>query len=146
LKFGSLELDSNAFLAPMAEITDYAFRNIAKKYGAGLTFTQMVSAEGVIKNNFNTPQWNPFKDIIKPTNTVVIKPNFVLSKHDNGGDLFSIITHPSIIRTMVDYVYIALAGKGKIIIADATQMDCDFKELFTGPRTQVLTWLCRTMT
>ena len=38
----------------MAEMTDYAFRTIAKKYGAGLTFTQMVSAEGVIKNNFNT--------------------------------------------------------------------------------------------
>jgi uncharacterized protein (DUF362 family) len=84
---------------------------------------------GLDKNNFDTPQWNPFKDIIKPTNIVVIKPNFVLSKHDNGGDLFSIITHPSIIRTVVDYVYIALAGKGKIIIADAPQMDCDFKEL-----------------
>ena len=84
---------------------------------------------GLDKKNYNTPQWNPFKDIIKPTNTVVIKPNFVLSKHDNGGDLFSIITHPSIIRIVVDYVYIALAGKGKIIIADAPQMDCNFKEL-----------------
>ena len=38
----------------MAEVTDYAFRTIAKKYGAGLTFTQMVSADGVIKNNFKT--------------------------------------------------------------------------------------------
>lgn len=84
---------------------------------------------GLDKDNFNTPQWNPFKDIIKPTNTVVIKPNFVLSKHDKGGNLFSIITHPSIIRAVVDYVYIALTGKGKIIIADAPQMDCNFKEL-----------------
>ena len=84
---------------------------------------------GLDKNNFDTPQWNPFKNIIKPTNTVVIKPNFVLSKHDNGGDLFSIITHPSIIRSVVDYVYIALAGKGKIIVADAPMMECDFKEL-----------------
>lgn len=84
---------------------------------------------GLDKNNFNTPQWNPFKDIIKPNNTVVIKPNFVLNKHQSGGDLFSIITHPSIIRAVVDYVYIALAGKGKIIIADAPQMDCNFKEL-----------------
>jgi len=81
------------------------------------------------KNNFDTPQWNPFKDIIKPANTVVIKPNFVLSKHDSGGDLFSVITNPSIIRAVVDYVYIALAGKGKIIIADAPQMDCNFMEL-----------------
>lgn len=84
---------------------------------------------GLDKKNYNTPQWNPFKDIIKHGNTVVVKPNFVLSKHDKEGDLFSIITHPSIIRAVVDYVYIALAGKGKIIIADAPQMDCDFKEL-----------------
>ena len=84
---------------------------------------------GLDKNNFDTPQWNPFKDIIKPANTVIIKPNFVLSKHDNGGDLFSIITHPSIIRTVIDYVYIALAGKGKIIVADAPMMGCNFKEL-----------------
>jgi uncharacterized protein (DUF362 family) len=80
-------------------------------------------------DNFDTPQWNPFKEIIKPTDTVVIKPNFVLSNHDKGGDLFSIITHPSVIRAVVDYVYIALVGKGRIIIADAPQMDCNFKEL-----------------
>lgn len=84
---------------------------------------------GMDKDNFNTALWNPFKEIIKPRNTVVIKPNFVLSNHEKGGDLFSIITHPSVIRAIVDYVYIALAGKGRIIIADAPQMDCDFKEL-----------------
>jgi tRNA-dihydrouridine synthase B len=66
LKFGSLELESNAFLAPMAEITDYAFRTIAKNYGAGLTFTQMVSAEGVIKNNFNTLRMLTFSRAEKP--------------------------------------------------------------------------------
>lgn len=81
------------------------------------------------KDNFDTSQWNPFKEIIKPHDTVVIKPNFVLSNHDEGGDLFSIITHPSVIRAVVDYVYIALTGEGRIIIADAPQMDCNFKEL-----------------
>lgn len=80
-------------------------------------------------DNFDTPQWNPFREIIKPNDTVVIKPNFVLSNHEGGGDLFSIITHPSVIRAVVDYVYIALAGEGRIIIADAPQMDCNFNAL-----------------
>jgi len=84
---------------------------------------------GLDKDNFNTPQWNPFREIIKPKDAVVIKPNFVLSNHEEGGDIYSIITHPSIIRAVVDYVYIALGGNGRIIIADAPQMDCDFKEL-----------------
>jgi len=83
---------------------------------------------GLDKDNFGTPQWSPFKEMIKPTDTVVIKPNFVLSNHDKGGDLFSIITHPSVIRAVVDYVYSTLAGKGRIIIVDAPQMDCNFKE------------------
>lgn len=66
MQVGKLNVDSNAFLAPMAEITDYAFRTIAKKYGAGLTFTQMVSAEGVIKNNFDTLRFLTFSRKEKP--------------------------------------------------------------------------------
>ena len=66
MKIGNLELASNAFLAPMAEITDYSFRTIAKSFGAGLTFTQMVSAEGVIKNNFNTLRMLTFSRDEKP--------------------------------------------------------------------------------
>jgi tRNA-dihydrouridine synthase B len=66
LKIGNLEVDNNIFLAPMAEITDYAFRSIAKKYGAGLTFTQMVSADGVIKNNFKTLRMLTFSRAEKP--------------------------------------------------------------------------------
>jgi uncharacterized protein (DUF362 family) len=81
------------------------------------------------RDNFGTSHWNPFKEIIGPGNTVVIKPNLVLDRHDEGGDLFSIITHPSIIRAAIDYVYIALGGQGRIVIADAPQMDCDFGAL-----------------
>lgn len=66
MKIGNLEVDNNIFLAPMAEVTDYAFRTIAKKYGAGLTFTQMVSADGVIKNNFKTLKMLTFSRNEKP--------------------------------------------------------------------------------
>ncbi len=54
MQIGNLNINSNAILAPMAEITDFAFRKIAKDYGAGLTYTQMVSAEGIAKGDFNT--------------------------------------------------------------------------------------------
>jgi len=50
----------------MAEITDYAFRTIAKKFNVGLTFTQMVSAEGVVKNNFQTLKMLTFSRDEKP--------------------------------------------------------------------------------
>ena len=35
MKIGNLDVDNNAFLAPMAEVTDYAFRKIAKKKWSG---------------------------------------------------------------------------------------------------------------
>ena len=90
---------------------------------------------GLDKGTFDTAQWNPLRGIVEPGNKVVIKPNFVLSSHYEGGDLFSIITHPSVIRVVVDYVYKALEGRGQIIIADAPQMDCNFSELLV--RTQL---------
>lgn len=79
--------------------------------------------------NYDTAEWNPFKEIIQPGNKVVIKPNFVLDKHTNGGIMDAVITHPSIIRAVIDYVYIALQGKGEIIIGDAPQADADFENL-----------------
>jgi uncharacterized protein (DUF362 family) len=86
------------------------------------------------KEHYGTQEWNPLADVIRPGNTIVIKPNFVLSDHYRGGNLFSIITHPSVIRAIVDYVYKALSGEGKIIIADTPQMDCDFQELLERTR------------
>lgn len=82
--------------------------------------------------NWNTPKWNPLGFLIKHGETVVIKPNFVLSKHTENKDLFSIITHPSVIRAVIDYSMIALSGSGKIIVADAPQYNCNFEELMNA--------------
>ncbi|MFZ1291978.1 MAG: tRNA dihydrouridine synthase DusB [Melioribacteraceae bacterium] len=66
MQIGKLNVNSRAFLAPMAEVTDFVFRKIAKDYGAGLTYTQMVSAEGVLKNNFETLRLFTFSRNEKP--------------------------------------------------------------------------------
>lgn len=47
IKIGNVEISNNIFLAPMAGITDLAFRTICKKYGAGLVFSEMVSAKAM---------------------------------------------------------------------------------------------------
>lgn len=83
------------------------------------------------KDNFNTPNWNPFKEIIKPGMNVVIKPNMVLSHDPRKKDplLKSLVTNPSIIRAVIDYIYIALKTSGSITIADAPLQSCDFTVL-----------------
>lgn len=47
LRIGDVELDNNIILAPMAGITDLAFRTICKEYGAGAVCTEMVSAKAI---------------------------------------------------------------------------------------------------
>lgn len=48
MKIGNVEIQGNIFLAPLAGVTDFAFRSIAKEYGASLTCTEMVSAKGLV--------------------------------------------------------------------------------------------------
>jgi len=84
---------------------------------------------GYDREHFGTTHWNPLGTIIKPGHTVVIKPNFVLSFNSSGQDLFAVVSHPSIIRALIDYTFIALHGDGRIIIADAPQMDCNWEQL-----------------
>jgi uncharacterized protein (DUF362 family) len=81
------------------------------------------------QEHFGTVEWNPFGNFIQPGQKVVIKPNFVLHYNYTGADPFSVITHGSVIRAVIDFVIIALKGTGSIIIADAPQMNADFSRL-----------------
>jgi tRNA-dihydrouridine synthase B len=49
VKFGSLQLNANLVLAPMSGISDYPFRRIAMEHGCSLVFTEMISAEGLLR-------------------------------------------------------------------------------------------------
>ncbi len=82
---------------------------------------------GYDAENYNSKNWNPLCRIIKTGDTVVLKPNFVRDFRETfSGHEDCLVTHGSIIRAVMDYVYIALHGKGRIIIADAPQNDADF--------------------
>ncbi len=47
MKIGNIDLKSRVFLAPMAGVTDLAYRIICKEMGAGLVVSEMVSAKGI---------------------------------------------------------------------------------------------------
>ena len=54
MKIGSLDLVNPVWLAPMAGITNLPYRLIMKGFGAGLVFTEMVSANGLIHSGRRT--------------------------------------------------------------------------------------------
>ena len=47
MNIGSVTLKNNVFLAPMAGVSDLAFRIICDRFGAGLSYTEMVSAKAL---------------------------------------------------------------------------------------------------
>jgi len=54
MQIGNVKLKNNVFLAPMAGVTDMAFRILCKRQGCGLTYTEMVSAKGLHYKSDNT--------------------------------------------------------------------------------------------
>ncbi|WP_174591513.1 DUF362 domain-containing protein [Methanocella conradii] len=83
---------------------------------------------GLDKENYGKDNWNPLGEIIKPGMSVFIKPNFV-RHYNHAGGVDCMITHGSIIRAILDYVYIALKGVGHITIGDSSYLDADFEKI-----------------
>ena len=51
MKIGTVELPGVVALAPMAGVTDFAFRRLCRSCGAALTTTEMVSARALAYND-----------------------------------------------------------------------------------------------
>lgn len=85
---------------------------------------------GLDTEHIGQPEWNPLGEIIAPGDYVLLKPNMVLHenhKKENGTDC--LITHPSVVRAILDYVVIALGNTGRIVLGDAPLQSCDFERL-----------------
>ena len=54
VKIGNVELKGNLFLAPVAGYSDSAFRSVCIENGACFTYTEMVSAEALVRKNLKT--------------------------------------------------------------------------------------------
>lgn len=66
VKIAKLNIDSPTFLAPMAGYTDSPFRQLCKKMGAAVVFTEFVSSEGVIRESEKTFQYLSFTASERP--------------------------------------------------------------------------------
>jgi len=53
LKIGAIKASPPLVLAPMEGITDAAFRRLCRKHGAGMTYSEMVSAQAIARNSAN---------------------------------------------------------------------------------------------
>lgn len=66
MKIKDLEFKNNVFLAPMAGVTDIAFRGICKELGCGLVYTEMVSSKALFYGSENTKDMLNVSDEERP--------------------------------------------------------------------------------
>jgi uncharacterized protein (DUF362 family) len=90
---------------------------------------EVLRSAGLDHDRFGTSEWNPLGDLVSTGGTVLIKPNWVRHYHPLGYDLFGMITHPAVLRPLVDYAYKAVGSTGRIWIMDAPLYDTDFQTL-----------------
>jgi tRNA-dihydrouridine synthase B len=67
MKIGSVDLPSPFAIAPMAGMTDSAFRRLVKRHGGcGLVVTEMVSAEGLVRGIDRTLEYAEYTEEERP--------------------------------------------------------------------------------
>ncbi|MDP6399768.1 MAG: tRNA dihydrouridine synthase DusB [Candidatus Marinimicrobia bacterium] len=66
MKIGSIGIETPVLLAPMAGVTDYPFRILCKEMGAGIVYSEFVSADGIIRENAKTLNLIRFEEPERP--------------------------------------------------------------------------------
>jgi tRNA-dihydrouridine synthase B len=75
IQINKLHIDGNLVLAPMSGFTDSPFRRIARKYGAALVFSELISSEGIVRNSKKTMDLLRFTDDERPIGIQIFGSN-----------------------------------------------------------------------
>jgi tRNA-dihydrouridine synthase B len=65
INVGPVRIDAPVILAPMTGVTDLPFRRMVKRYGAGLTVSEMIASEAMIRETRQSLQkslWDPAEE------------------------------------------------------------------------------------
>jgi tRNA-dihydrouridine synthase B len=65
IQIGPVRIETPVILAPMTGVTDMPFRRIVRRYGAGLTVTEMIASQAAIRETRQSLQkaaWDPIEE------------------------------------------------------------------------------------
>ena len=126
----ALAYPTRAPFDPHLSYPEYPFDTVAPAPNTVYHAVREVLREaGLDAGRFGEPDWNPFGELVRAGGTVFIKPNWVRHFHPTGGELFSLITHPAVLRPLLDYAFKAVGPAGRIYLMDAPLYDTDFAAL-----------------
>lgn len=110
----------------------YEDRTLNPANGVYAAVRRLFLEMGLDRGNYGTPKWNPLGEYIRPGDRVAFKPNFVTDKHPKGAaGLAATVTHPSVLRAVIDYAFIAAGPGGRLTVVDGPLDMADFDNVLT---------------
>lgn len=88
---------------------------------------QALADLGLDAARWGTPDWNPIGSLVPPGARIVVKPNWVLHRNMGSGGTDCLVTHASVLRSVLDYVF--LAKPSDVVLGDAPIQGCHFATL-----------------
>ncbi len=127
----SAEYPEESPFSPSQRYPEYSFEDLSSRPNTVYEgVRQCFRIASLDSRRVDTSEWNPLRDLIRPGETVLLKPNLVHHRHPRDPQGWKyVITHGSVIRAVADYVWKAVGEKGKVILADAPQTDASFTEI-----------------
>lgn len=111
-----------------------AYRDRRLDYEDPASIRQGVAAclalAGLDESSAGLPGWNPLGDLVRPGETVLLKPNWVKADHARLPEAWpALVTHTTVVEALAEFVFHALKGRGTVLVADAPQSDTSFARI-----------------
>jgi nifR3 family TIM-barrel protein len=97
LKIGKTETSGNLLLAPMADVTNLAFRLLCRQNGADLTYTEMISVDALLKENrksllkgLSSPEDRPFGVQLVGSSPEKLREAALFTEHEYRPELIDV--------------------------------------------------------
>ena len=117
--------------SPSERYPEYPFTDVGSEPNVAYDLVrQCLIRLGLDQERAGTALWNPLGELIRPGDKVVVKPNWVKHENRGSGTLNALVTHPSVVRAVLDFVYIALGREGTVAAGDAPLQSCDIDLLW----------------
>lgn len=123
-------LGSNVAIAYDDKVTGYA-PDCLNDQNVMRLVSESLYLLGLDVENYDSPNWNPLVELIKPGQRVLLKPNLVMHNNPSGGGTECLYTQPAVVFSVLHYVVKAMDGCGSIVVGDAPMQSCEFERLIS---------------
>jgi uncharacterized protein (DUF362 family) len=139
--------DGAESFSPSERFPEYPFRDVATRPNQVYRAVRDCLLQlGLDAKNAGRPEWNPLGEFIEPGSKVFILCNFVYHRRPNESklDFLGKCTHGSVVRAIIDYVYIATGSTGTIQFGNAPLQSCSWKQVLSDTESDAVLSFYRT--